>query len=118
MTYAGTEKPDPIYAGTYFCYYHAISQYNTEDACTSKTGAYGNFVWRSSNSTCYVTSQLAEMSCDNLSGYVYVKDHNTYSGVNGLNGGCYPTSNKVKYCDSEYTLTNGKCIKTIDATLK
>ncbi len=117
-SYAGKEKGELVYAGTYFCYYHKLS-YNTESACTSLTGQYGNFVWRSSNSTCYVEMTNAKMSCDSLSNYQYVGDPNkTFTGINGLNGGCFPEVEKTKYCDEGYTLTSGKCIKTIDATLK
>ena len=116
-SYAGSEEGEMIFAGTYFCYYHKLS-YNTQEQCESLSGQFGNFVWRPSNNSCYVLRTTAEMTCDNLTGYVYIAKPNDYSGVNGLNGGCYPVSDKVKYCDSDYTLTNGKCIKTINATLK
>ena len=43
-------------------------------------------------------------------------DTKPYITNTGLNGGCYPLSDKEKYCDSVYKLTNVKCIKEINAT--
>ena len=117
MSYAANTKGEMVYAGTYFCYYYKVSAAN-ESACTSLSGQYGNFVWRNSNSSCYVLRENASMTCDNLNGYVYIGNPNDYQGVNGLNGGCFPLSEKQKYCDSGYTLSGNNCIKTIDATLK
>lgn len=114
-SYAGKEKGELVYAGSYFCYYHKLS-YNNESQCTSYTGQYGKFVWRSNNDTCYVTMKNASMSCDNLSGYAYISNPNSYSGVNGLNSGCYPVSDKIKYCENGYDLKDGKCIATADPT--
>lgn len=114
-SYAGKEKGELVYAGSYFCYYHKLS-YNTESQCTSYTGQYGKFVWRSNNKTCYVTMKNASMSCDNLSGYAYISNPNSYSGVNGLNSGCYPVSDKIKYCENGYELKDGKCVATADPT--
>ena len=34
------------------------------------------------------------------------------------NGKCLRKVSKTSYCDEGFTLTSGKCIKTIDATLK
>lgn len=116
-SYAGNEAGELVFAGTYFCYYHKLS-YNSQSQCESLTGQFGNFVWRSSNNTCYVTRTTASMSCDNLSGYLYISDPNQFDGVNGLNGGCFPTTSKVKYCLDGFTLqdNNTRCVKTIDAT--
>ena len=117
-SYAGAETGELVQAGTYFCYYHKLP-YNSESQCTSLSGQYGKFVWRSSNSTCYVVMKNATMSCNNLSGYTYIADPNkTFSGVNGLNGGCFPVSEKTKYCLDGMDLQGDKCIKKIDATVK
>ena len=116
-SYASETNGELVYAGTYFCYYYKVSAAD-EATCTQQSGQYGNFVWRQSNSSCYVTRTTASMICDNLTGYIYIANPNTYEGVNGLNGGCYPLTDKTKYCSDGYVLTNNKCIKTIDATLK
>ena len=113
-SYSGKEDGELVFAGTYFCYYHKLS-YNTESECTGKSGQYGNFVWRSSNSTCYVTMKNATMNCNNLDGYTYIAKPSTVKPGANINGGCYPINEKQKYLDNGYALTNDKCIKTYDA---
>lgn len=105
--------------GTNYCFFKIVtdSYENNQSNCTSR----GHF-WNSQNSKCYYyrgsANQFVTNTCDHLTGYAYITNPNSYSGVNGLNGGCYPVSNKKQYCDSDYTLTNGKCIKTVEATLQ
>jgi len=103
--------------GTYFCFYGVVTDSYEQNSsnCTSR-----GHKWNSQNNKCYYTRGDANeniiYTCS--AGYEYIGNPNTYQGVNGLNGGCFPISEKTKYCDDGYTLTNNKCIKTIDATLK
>ena len=118
--YGHTEvvKGELFQIGTYYCFYGLVSdsyeQQNSSN-CTSR-----GHKWNSSNSKCYYDRDDANVnitySCSD--GYVHISNPNSYSGVNGLNGGCFPISDKIKYCDNGYTLTNNKCVKTIDATLE
>ena len=54
-------------------------------------------------------------SCSHLTNYVQIESPSTVRPGATLNGGCYPVQSKQKYCDSEYTLTDGKCIRTYNA---
>ncbi len=113
-----TVKGDLFQIGTYYCFYGIVEdsyeQQNSSN-CTSRSHK-----WNSRNSKCYYDRDDANVNItytcsDN---YAYISNPNQYSGVNGMNGGCFPLSDKIKYCDSEYNLLNNKCVKTIDATLK
>ncbi len=106
--------------GTYYCYYGKVTDTyeNNQSNCTSR-----GHKWNSKNNTCYYDRDDANVnitsSCDHLSGHVYLANPNTYQGVNGLNGGCFPLTDKTSYCDTEgYTLSGSNCVKTIDATKK
>ncbi len=115
-SYAANTDGTPLKWGRMGCAY-----YKTPDTTKSECESHG-FTWVTSATTCYVKwvggDTNLEKSCSHLSNYVNVPDPNSFSGVNGLNSGCYPSSAKVKYCDDGFTLTNDKCVKTIDATLK
>ena len=118
--YGHTEvvKGELFQMGTYYCYYGVVTdsyeQQNSSN-CTSR-----GHKWNNSNSKCYYDRDDANVnitySCPN--GYAHISNPNTYSGINGLNGGCFPLSDKIKYCSDGFTLTNNICIKTIDATLE
>ena len=120
LPYGHTEevKGEIFQMGTWYCYYKLVNdsyeQQNSSN-CTSR-----GHKWNSKNGKCYYDRDDANVNitstCD--SGYIYISNPNQFSGVNGLNGGCFPASEKTKYCDNGYTLTNNKCVKTIDATLK
>ncbi len=105
--------------GTNFCFFKVVtdSYENNQSNCTSR-----GHKWNSQNNKCYYyrgeANEFVTRSCSHLSGHVLIDNPNTFEGVNGLNGGCFPISNKTQYCDNDYELTNGKCIKTIDATLQ
>ena len=114
-----TVKGELFKLGTNFCFFKVVtdSYEQTQANCTSR----GHF-WNSQNSKCYYyrgnANQFVTSTCSHLSNYAYITNPNTYNGVNGLNGGCFPLSEKTKSCESGYTLSNNKCIKTIDATAK
>lgn len=114
MSFAGKVDGKVVNWGVVGCAY-----YKTNDTVKENCESHG-FKWVTPESTCYVKwiSNNTINTCDYLNGYTYITNPNSYDGVNGLNGGCYPVSDKVKYCDEGYTLNNGKCIKTINATLK
>ncbi len=89
--------------------------YKTSDS--SSTCESHGFKWVTPEKACYVkwdTTAVIKV-CSHLTGYVDVPNPNAYDGVNGLNGGCYPTKDKEKYCESGYTLKENKCIKTVDS---
>lgn len=118
--YGRTEevKGDLFQLGTYFCFYGIVTdsyEQQNSNNCTTR-----GHKWNSKNSQCYYDRDDAGVNITYTctSGYSYIANPNTYSGVNGLNVGCFPTSEKTKYCDNDYTLTNNKCIKTIDATVE
>ena len=114
MSFAGKVDGKVVNWGVVGCAY-----YKTNDTVKENCESHG-FKWVTPESTCYVKwiSNNTINTCDYLNGYTYITNPNSYDGVNGLNGGCYPVSDKEKYCDEGYTLNNGKCIKTINATLK
>jgi len=103
--------------GTYYCYYKEVpdsyEQQNSSN-CTSR-----GHKWNSSNNRCYYDKDEANVniiySCDN--NYVHISDPNKLEGINGLNGGCFPIKDKVKYCLEGFNLKDNKCLKIIDATI-
>ena len=113
-----TVKGDLFQIGTSYCFYGIVEdsyeQQNSSN-CTSRSHK-----WNSRNSKCYYDRDDANVNITSTcsDNYAYISNPNQYSGVNGMNGGCFPLSDKIKYCDSEYNLLNNKCVKTIDATLK
>ena len=100
--------------GAGYCGYYVYKSLTTKDACES---AYDkNTHW--ANNKCYakVIINAYEISCAN--GYEkYTTDQlakwNIHDGTL-----CLRIVDKETTCESGYTLTNGKCIKTIDATLE
>lgn len=105
-----------IEAGTTFCYYAPVNAYTTKESCEAAAPS-NPYVWYAAGNQCYKgRTQDYVTSCP--SGYEYYSSAdflNKFGGHN--NGGCYRNVDKTKYCDEGYTLTNNKCIKTIDATV-
>ncbi len=87
------------------CFYDLITDEEQQDSstCTQE--------WDSQNNKCYNSKSLAQSSCS--SGYINIADPGA-----GVTGGCFPVSDKEKYCSDGFTLKDNKCIKIIDATLK
>ncbi len=114
MSFAGEVDGKVVNWGVTGCAYYKTND-TSKDTCESH-----GFKWVTPESACYVkwVNNNTINTCDHLTNYAYITNPNSYDGVNGLNGGCYPLSNKTKYCAADYTLTNNKCVKTIDATLK
>lgn len=113
MSYAGYTEGKVVNWGITGCAY-----FKTNDTSKSNCESHG-FKWVTPENACYVkwdTSTVIKVC--NQSGYIDVPNPNNYVTNTGLNAGCYPTSVKEKYCDDGYTLTEGKCLKTIAATIK
>lgn len=94
------------------CYYYKYNDVTSKTACDNL-----NHVWSSTLNGCYTQRDTDyTTSCD--SGYVYLASPNSYSGVNGVNSGCFPLSEKSISCNDGFTYnsTSLKCVKTIDAT--
>lgn len=100
--------------GVYGCAYYKTPD-TTKADCESHL-----FKWVTPENACYVkwVSNNTGSTCNHIEGYTYISNPNSYDGVNGLNGGCYPVSEKIKYCDSGYELKDSKCVKTVDAILE
>jgi uncharacterized repeat protein (TIGR02543 family) len=101
-------------AGTTFCAYAVLTAYKDRNACTA-----AGYSWASGLGKCYkkVVTGNFETTCAN--GYQYYSSadmQNKFGSHN--NGGCYKKVDKETTCESGFTLTNGKCTKTIDATKK
>lgn len=109
MSYAGYTDGVVVTAGNKTCAY-----YKTSDTTQSNCQSHG-FKWI--NNACYVKtdSTTLKKSCSHLTNYVQIETPSSVRPGATLNGGCYPVKAKEKYCDNEYTLTDGKCIKTYNA---
>ena len=100
-----------VEAGTTFCYYGEVP--DDKDTCTSRGRK-----WCNSLSKCFIDmDQNYKTECPSDREYYSTADMLNKFGAH-TNGGCYKKVDKTLYCDAEYALINGKCIKTIDATLK
>ena len=112
MGRTGTESGVAINNPPWYCYYGEVTPNPGKNACTSQGRN-----WNSIMNKCYYDKdQNILNSCSHLSGYEYVQNPATIRPGATLNGGCYPTQEKQKTCDSGFSLSNGKCIKTIPAT--
>ena len=115
MSFAGEVEGKVVDWGVTGCAYK-----ETNDTTKANCESHG-FTWVTPKNACYIKwiSNNTINTCNHLTNYAYITNPNSYSGVNGLNGGCYPLSEKIKYCNNDATLTtDGKCVKTINATLK
>ena len=110
MSFAGYVDGKVVNWGRWGCAYYKTND-TTQDACSSH-----GFTWVTPEKACYVkwAGGATINSCKD--GYADISNPNSYSGVNGMNGGCFPIKEKTKYCDSDYKLEGSYCIKQIDAT--
>lgn len=106
-TVEGTLLGDP--KAYYACYYKLVEdpyEQQNRDNCTTRSHKWSPF-----NNKCYYDadgpSQNMTFSCASKE-YVYISNPNQFSGVNGMNSGCFPKTNKVSYC-KEGELNSGKC---------
>ena len=117
--YTPTVQGELFQQGTYFCYYQVVND-SYEQQSSANCSSRGH-KWNSVNNKCYYDRDNANVNitytCSD-SNYIYIGNPNQFEGVNGLNGGCYPTTSKVKYCFDGWTLqdNSSRCVKTINAT--
>ncbi len=115
-----TGKGDYHFNGAYGkCAYYKWTNYTTKTQCDNASDINHRTVWVSDLNGCYAEDKMNNYETVCTGDYKYYSSTELSSkfGIHD-NGKCLRKVDKVKYCDSDYTLTNGKCIKTIDATLK
>ena len=93
-----------------YCGYYP--QEFSQNDCSEEVG-----VW--SNNKCYtkVIKNNYTTSCSDEYMYYSNTDLQNKFGISG-NSGCYGIFKRIKSCQDDYVLTDGKCIKTIDAEEK
>ena len=97
------------------CYYGLVtdSYENNQSNCTSRSHK-----WNPGDSKCYVEMDT-NYSTACSSPYVYYSSTDLFNKFGAHDGGgCYRSYSKEAKCDSDYTLTNGKCVKTVAAIKK
>ena len=122
-----TVKGDYYVVGNSYgkCAFYKWDNYKTKEQCTAAYDQYHKTTWVTELNGCYaetyITFPTGETSYETIcaSDYQYYSSDELSSkfGIHD-NGKCLRKVAKEKYCDSGYTLTNNKCIKTIDATEK
>lgn len=93
-----------------YCGYYP-REFNQND-CTEEVGTWGN-------DKCYakIIQNNYTISCSEEYMYYSNTDLQNKFGISG-NSGCYGILKRIKSCLDDYILTDGKCIKTIDAEEK
>ncbi len=110
------EYYQPSNAAPATCLYAPMNSYSNQTACQN-----ASYTWHNGTSKCYklviVGSPEYTTTCE--SGYKAYTSAELQSKFNSYNnGGCYRVYSKDKICDSDFILTNNKCVKTIYATVK
>ena len=93
--------------------------YKTKSDCEAAYDQWHKTVWVSELSGCYAESKMGnyETVCDSNYQYYSSADLSSKFGIHD-NGKCLRKVAKEAKCDTDYVLTSGKCVKTIDATVK
>ena len=102
------------------CAYYKWESYTTKSQCDQAKDIYHSTVWVSDLNGCYAEDKMNNYEIVCASDYQYYTSDQLSSkfGIHD-NAKCLKKVDKAKYCDQEgYTLSSGKCIKTIDATLE
>jgi uncharacterized repeat protein (TIGR02543 family) len=101
------------------CAYYKWEAYTTESACTGANDIYHKTTWVSYLNGCYAETKMNnyETVCDSDYQWYSSADLSSKFGIHD-NGKCLKKVDKVKYCESGFTLDVGNCVKTIDATEK
>ena len=114
-----TGKGDYYLAGFGHCAYYKWTDYTTQSQCEGVSDINHKTKWVSALNACYaeVKDNNYETIC--ASDYQYYSSEQLSSkfGIND-NGKCLKKVSKIKYCDEGFTLTDNKCIKTVNATVK
>lgn len=114
-----TGKGDYYLAGFGHCAYYKWSNYTTQTQCTNAYDVNHKTTWVSALNACYaeVKNNNYDVVCSGDYQYYSSNELSSKFGIHD-NGKCLRKVAKTKYCDSDYTLTNGKCVKTVKATEK
>ena len=101
------------------CAYYKWTDYTTKEQCENANDTYHKTKWVSYLNGCYAETKMNnyEMVCSSDYQFYSSSELSSKFGIHN-NGRCLKKVAKTKYCDEGYTLTSGKCIKTIDATVK
>ena len=103
-------------AGLGICGYYVWTGVKTKSECDALTQK--NKQW--SNNKCYakvINNNYENAGCPDSYKYYSSSDLQSKFGAYN-NGGCYKEISLEKYCSDGWTLSNDKCTKVIDATLK
>ena len=115
-----TGKGDYHFNGAYGkCAYYKWDAYKSKSDCEAAYDQWHKTVWVSDLNACYAEDKMNNYETVCASDYQYYSSDQLKNKF-GIydNGKCLKKVSKVKYCDDGYTLTNNRCIKTIDATVK
>lgn len=122
-----TVKGDYYMVGNSYgkCAYYKWTDYTTQDQCTAANDINHKTTWVSEKNGCYAETYITFPSGESSYEIVCDSDYQYYSsdqlsskfGIHD-NAKCLKKVSKTKYCDENYTLTSGKCIKTVAATEK
>jgi uncharacterized repeat protein (TIGR02543 family) len=101
------------------CAYYKWESYTTQTQCEQANDINHKTKWVSYLNGCYAETKASNYETVCSSDYQYYTSGELSSKFGIHNDGrCLRKVAKTKYCDVEgYTLTNNKCVKTIDATL-
>ena len=101
------------------CAYYKWESYTTKSACDAAYDVYHKTTWITELDGCYAESKMGnyETVCDSNYQFYSSSDLSSKFGIHD-NGKCLRKVAKEAKCDSDYVLTSGKCVKTIDATAK
>ena len=99
------------------CAYYKWESYDTQSKCEAANDIYHRTKWISYLNGCYAEDKMNNYETVCASDYQYYTSAELSSKFGIHNDArCLKKVDKTKYCDDGYTLTSGKCIKTIDAT--
>lgn len=115
-----TGQGDYHFNGAYGkCAYYKWENYTTKSACEAAYDVYHKTVWVSDLNGCYAEDKMNnyETVCSGDYQYYSSGELSSKFGIHD-NGKCLRKVAKEAKCESGYTLTSDKCVKTIDATEK
>lgn len=101
------------------CAYYKWDNYKSKSDCEAAYDQWHKTVWVSDLNGCYAEDKMGnyETVCDSNYQFYSSSDLSSKFGIHD-NGKCLRKMAKEAKCDSDYVLTSGKCVKTIDATVK
>ena len=99
------------------CAYHKWEGLTQSQCDQTYQGTSKKVVWVSELNACYAETKMNNYETVCASDYQYYSsaDLSSKFGIHD-NGKCLKKMDKEAKCDSEYVLTSGKCVKTIDAS--